>query len=590
MVYSNIALIIFHFCFLVPFTRSDGTTKSDNLSNRGSVYESVQIDDPAEDGSSGIYFRISQKGVDYLANLASKGLPKIMNRLALPMISESGLVISDAVITKMDEPQIGVKFVPDYGVDLSVGIPEVSITGGTELSFFFAKYNAQMVANLFNLTVQMRVFIHRNLSEESTSVEVTNCTVNPGTFVMKFYGPEASEFYAIVDIIRDGIDGAIRDKICTLPPLMREFIYQKIHEISSPQSFTNQTTHYSDHDNLDDPSTIFNQLCSTHSDGRRRSSLVQGTSENPQEMSQSKSASSEDEQALEVDIAEMNVPNLLPDLTLRYPPKFSHRDLIFGIDGGFMSNGNRAPAFVKRPKFSDIQVRDQMLGLIFSEFLPNTLFYHIFNSGLGHVSVSYSHYHMPRMLRSMSKLVCADCRLRVNANLTKTPKALIDRNGVTLLLEGDIGAHFWRKNRTYNILSANGQLRVGIKPHFRHSRLYNDVLLAGVDFKIYRAGMEGLVSGAVRKLLSFLIPRAIWPKIQQRLRLVVNHKGVQIPRLCGYVEFMRLHLDYISHAAIISGDFDVDLPVLVNSFKQFVDERQRNTKTRRELAQKFRYF
>uniref|UniRef100_A0A914KVA3 Uncharacterized protein n=1 Tax=Meloidogyne incognita TaxID=6306 RepID=A0A914KVA3_MELIC len=390
---------------------------------------------------------------------------------------------------------------------------------------------------------------------------------------------------------------------------MREFIYQKIHEISSPQSFTNQTTHYSDHDNLDDPSTIFNQLCSTHSDGRRRSSLVQGTSENPQEMSQSKSASSEDEQALEVDIAEMNVPNLLPDLTLRYPPKFSHRDLIFGIDGGFMSNGNRAPAFVKRPKFSDIQVRDQMLGLIFSEFLPNTLFYHIFNSGLGHVSVSYSHYHMPRMLRSMSKLVCADCRLRVNANLTKTPKALIDRNGVTLLLEGDIGAHFWRKNRTYNILSANGQLRVGIKPHFRHSRLYNDVLLAGVDFKIYRAGMEGLVSGAVRKLLrrvpllmawglcfnngffsSFLIPRAIWPKIQQRLRLVVNHKGVQIPRLCGYVEFMRLHLDYISHAAIISGDFDVDLPVLVNSFRQFVDERQRNTKTRRELTQKFRYF
>ncbi|CAK5025295.1 unnamed protein product [Meloidogyne enterolobii] len=106
---SNLTLIIFHFCFLVPFIRSDGTTKSDNLSNRGGVYESVQIDDPAEDGSSGIYFRISQKGVDYLANLASKGLPKIMNRLALPTISESGLVISDAVITKMEEPQIGVK-------------------------------------------------------------------------------------------------------------------------------------------------------------------------------------------------------------------------------------------------------------------------------------------------------------------------------------------------------------------------------------------------------------------------------------------------------------------------------------------------
>lgn len=587
---SGLSLIILHFCFL-----SIGLAKLENASNGGGVYESVQIDDPAENGSSGIYFRISQKGVDYLADLASKGLPKIMNRLALPTIRESGLVISDAVITKMDEPHIGVKFVPDYGVDLSVGIPEVGITGGTELSFFFAKYNAQMMANLFNLTVQMRVYIHRNLSEESTSVEVTNCTVDPGSFVMKFYGPEASEFYAIVDLIRDGIDSAIRDKICTLPPLMREFIYQKIHLITSPQPLSNETFHGLDNDftvvnNIDEPSAIFNQLCSSPSDGRRRSNLMQSASAKQEKYQSKSTVSSEDEQSLEVDIAEMNFPSLIPDLTLRYPPKFSQRDLIFGIDGGFLNNGNRAPAFMLRPKFSDIKVRDQMLGLIFSEFLPNTLFYHIFNSGLGHVSVSYSHYHMPRMLRSMSKLVCADCRLRINANLTTTPKAFIDRNGVTLLLEGDIGAHFWRKNRTYNILSANGLLRVGIKPHFRHSRLYNDVLLAGVDFKVYRAGMEGLVSGAVRKLLSFLIPRAIWPKIQQRLRLVVNHKGVQIPRLCGYVEFMRLHLDYISHAAIISGDFDVDLPVLINSFKQFVDERQRNTKTRRELAQKFRYF
>jgi hypothetical protein len=42
------------------------------------TYETVRIDDPAEDGSSGLYFRISQRGVDYLADLASKGLPEIM--------------------------------------------------------------------------------------------------------------------------------------------------------------------------------------------------------------------------------------------------------------------------------------------------------------------------------------------------------------------------------------------------------------------------------------------------------------------------------------------------------------------------------
>lgn len=423
-------------------------------------HESVQIDDPAEDSSSGIYFRISQKGVDYLAGLTSKGLPKIMNRLALPTIRESGFMISDAVITKMDEPQIFVKFVPDYGVDLSISMPEVSIVGGTELSFFFATYGAQMMANLFNLTVQMRVYIHRDINEESTNVEVTNCTVNPGTFVMKFYGPDASEFYAIVDLIRAGIDAAIRDKICTLPPLMREFIYQKIQHISRPLPLSTEAipsvSNLISVNNFDKTSTIFNHLCSTPS--RRQSNLMQSAT--PQQVA------SEDEESIEVDIAEINESHLIPDLTLRYPPKFSHRDLIFGIDGGFLHNGKQAPAFVRRPKFSNIQVRDQMLGLILSEYLPNTLFFHVFNSGLGHVSVSYSHHHIPRMLRSMAKLVCADCLLRVNANLTTMPKALTDRNGVTLLLEGDVSAHFWRKNRTYNILSASGQLRVGVTIHY----------------------------------------------------------------------------------------------------------------------------
>uniref|UniRef100_A0A1I8BKW8 Secreted protein n=1 Tax=Meloidogyne hapla TaxID=6305 RepID=A0A1I8BKW8_MELHA len=281
---SGFSLIILHFCFL-----SIGLAKLENASNGGGVYESVQIDDPAENG------------VDYLADLASKGLPKIMNRLALPTIRESGLVISDAVITKMDEPHIG----------------------------------------------------------------VTNCTVDPGSFVMKFYGPEASEFYAIVDLIRDGIDSAIRDKICTLPPLMREFIYQKIHLITSPQPLSNETFHGLDNDftvvnNIDEPSAIFNQLCSSPSDGRRRSNLMQSASAKQEKYQSKSTVSSEDEQSLEVDIAEMNFPSLIPDLTLRYPPKFSQRDLIFGIDGGFLNNGNRAPAFMLRPKFSDIKVRDQV--------------------------------------------------------------------------------------------------------------------------------------------------------------------------------------------------------------------------------------
>jgi hypothetical protein len=35
--------------------------------------------------------------------------------MVLPTIKESGFVLSDAVITKLERPNIWVKFVPDYG-------------------------------------------------------------------------------------------------------------------------------------------------------------------------------------------------------------------------------------------------------------------------------------------------------------------------------------------------------------------------------------------------------------------------------------------------------------------------------------------
>lgn len=60
----------------------------------------IQINDPS-DRSAGIYFRISQKGVDYLASLTSEGLPLIFHRMVLPTISESGFSIKDAVVTSV---------------------------------------------------------------------------------------------------------------------------------------------------------------------------------------------------------------------------------------------------------------------------------------------------------------------------------------------------------------------------------------------------------------------------------------------------------------------------------------------------------
>jgi hypothetical protein len=81
----RLIFILASYCFLLAFSRINestiGQSKKEHTDNRGGVYESVEINDPVEGGSSGIYFRISQKGVDYLADLTSKGLPKIMASL-----------------------------------------------------------------------------------------------------------------------------------------------------------------------------------------------------------------------------------------------------------------------------------------------------------------------------------------------------------------------------------------------------------------------------------------------------------------------------------------------------------------------------
>lgn len=536
-----------------------------------SPYSPVQIDDPTQnENASGLYFRISQRGVDYLAGLASKGLPEIFHRLVLPTISETPLTLKDAVIVQFDQPDIGVNFVKGHGVDISILLPEIRISGAASLSVFFASYNAQMVSIVRNLTIDMRVSISRNLNEDFTNVTVTRCSVNRSVLDIRYFGLEASEFYTLGDLIQGGIDGAIRDKICLLPPLLKEFVHEQINMLMEPKK--EEKTPMENKFEATNAPSVLDHVCAAQI----------------QTADVATNSSNEGENEPEVDMQSDLDGVWVPDLTLRFPPTFSDEDLIFGIDGGIMHNGHKAPPNIPRPKFNHLSVRDQMLGIIMGEYIPNTFFYHIYKNQLGRVSVSYTLKHIPKSLRSIGQIICSDCKMVVTANLTRAPYSTIDRNGIALLLEGDIGATFRRKNQSYNIATASGQLRVGIKPHFRHSRLYSDVLLAGVDFKVYKAGLSGFVANAVKKVISFLIPHAIWPKIQQRLRLAVNYKGIQIPRICT-VEFNHLHLDYMQRAAIISGDFDVDLPLLIRSFKRFMDDKIRKVRTRKELRREFRY-
>lgn len=52
----------------------------------------------------------------------------------------------------------------------------------------------------------------------------------------------------------------------------------------------------------------------------------------------------------------------VPDLTLRYPPTFSDKDLIFGVDGGILVDGTPASnSQIERPRLDNLSVlRDQV--------------------------------------------------------------------------------------------------------------------------------------------------------------------------------------------------------------------------------------
>jgi hypothetical protein len=110
-------------------------------------------------------------------------------------------------------------------------LPELEIRGDANLDVLFVTYKSQIIAVSNDMTVKMRVAIQRELEDNLTSVNVTKCSVDPGPIKLNYYGGDASEFYAIGELITDGIDKAIRDKICILPPLVREFLREKVNFI-----------------------------------------------------------------------------------------------------------------------------------------------------------------------------------------------------------------------------------------------------------------------------------------------------------------------------------------------------------------------
>uniref|UniRef100_A0AC34QH02 G domain-containing protein n=1 Tax=Panagrolaimus sp. JU765 TaxID=591449 RepID=A0AC34QH02_9BILA len=434
------------------------------------LYEEVIINDPQEK-SAGLYVRLSQKGADYLTKLLSKGMPQLLEQLVLPTIEVSSFTGSNFVITKFHEPLIKAKFVDKTGISMNIKIPFVEVEGDCSIDMFFTA-ESHMLATLKNWTIEMDISIVRALEDDRNTINVTKCSGNVPVN-LQFFGGDADSLNSFKDLVASEVETAIKDKLCLLPIFLNEFMEKQQQEILSEQ-FWNET-HIAEKTGSIGPK-IEDHLCSDLF-GQIESDVY----EEPQIVDYS------DEHGALQDFGNdlKDVGTWAPDLTLRFPLTFSNKDVIVGIDGGIVLNGITAD--VERPKLPNVTViRDQMAGLIVSEYVPNAFFYHVFEKSLGSFTESFNLRHVPKSLRPFARIICSDCMVLLKANLTQRPHITIDNNGIVLVLEGDIGAHFLRKNKTRDLLSADGVIRVVLKPQFRHSRIFSDVELTGVDFKVYK--------------------------------------------------------------------------------------------------------
>ncbi|VDO71323.1 unnamed protein product [Haemonchus placei] len=181
--------------------------------------------------------------------------------------------------------------------------------------------------------------------------------------------------------------------------------------------------------------------------------------------------------------------------------------------------------------------------------------------------------HLPKPFKKIASMMCSKCFLEISANLTEQPRVEINaKQGARVQLAGDVLLQFQGREELYNLINASTRLHVTLKPTIRHSRLYGDIALTNVDVKVYDLAVGGVLSKPIEKLVSFIVPRVLWPQVKKRIRFAWNRRGIQLPVLCG-VELEHLSLSYIDRAAVINTDFRFDLPLFVRKFKLYLIQK-----------------
>ncbi|VDK70817.1 unnamed protein product [Onchocerca ochengi] len=539
---------------------------------------------------AGIYFRISQKGVDYITSLAAEALPQLLEKSEMPTVEQPQIKISHLTIDKFSNPTIKAKFLANIGIGAYVFLPQVTLNAVYDASTFFSTHKGKLKADVQNLSVTMEIHISRNESEKLNIIETPVCNVTSDLVRIVFAG-DMSTYLNLLSrsVIEQTVTDVLGSELCQLAVKIGRFFEQQKQQILMTTPIPQTTSPTPTPTYLLEFGKLYQPIDAKPVESVENENAFYETSDEKTENDEDLAAKFAAELCAD-DRVDMNVvpytgdavhvrskrelhfrttpesqrfnPLLkdglwAPDLTLLYSPKFSNKDVIFGLDAGIVFFGQKAKN-VDRPNMLNISAfGDQMFGVIISEYVPNTFFAHIYDENMGMLRETFRAHNLPKFIKPIAKLLCSRCELQFIANLTRRPFLVVSQQGVKIDLQVDLLILFVGKTRQHNVVNANAELDVTVRPYLRHSRLYGDVALTGVDIK-----MKGA--------LNTVVPKKLWPKIKKRLRFAFNQRGIRLPVMCG-VELERPSLSYIDHAIVIDTDFSYDLPRFIRKFKLYIN-------------------
>ncbi|ETN70918.1 hypothetical protein NECAME_04769, partial [Necator americanus] len=256
------------------------------------------------------------------------------------------------------------------------------------------------------------------------------------------------------------ISDAVKSKICeTILDAVKFVDSQEIQSVASVNSTTTTPSNVYSEESVFNPAEFGASLCEV---GSFRSFFCFMNTR--LELGVERLQGSTDSPLITVDSNETSTPGTWSaNLEVVYPPRFTNDEVVFGVDGGILFNGEAATN-VDTPSLLNVSVlHDKMVGILLSDSIPNTLFSHLFINGMGNVYHRFEPHHLPKSVRKLANMFCSKCYLEISANVTEQPRVEISAKfGARVELAGNILIQFQGRDELHNLIYATTKLHLTV--------------------------------------------------------------------------------------------------------------------------------